>query len=129
MDIIFSKLGIVGLWFVVLIPFTICIIIGLVVQWFAFFIIKIFNTKKPTVLKKQWLKHLEIPAIMLLPISIILRVISTIKTIGDAILISTGVLAALAAQKSIVSFVTGVQIAFMEEQFLESYQNYDESLF
>jgi len=68
MDSIFSKLGITDFWLKVLITFAICVIIGLIVQWIAFYIIKIFNAKKPTVLKTQLLKHHKTPAKFLLPI-------------------------------------------------------------
>lgn len=68
MDSILSKLGITSFWLKALIIFAVCIIIGLAVQWVAFSIIKIFNAKKPTVLKTQLLKHLKTPAKFLLPI-------------------------------------------------------------
>jgi small-conductance mechanosensitive channel len=68
MEILFSKLGITDLWLKVIITFTICIIIGLVVQWIVFFVLKTFKMKKPSILKTQLLKHHKTSAQFLLPI-------------------------------------------------------------
>ena len=67
METVFSKLGITDLWFKILVTLGVCILIGLIVQWFVFFLIEVFNTKKPTNLKTQLLKHLKTPAKFLLP--------------------------------------------------------------
>ena len=68
MDTVFSKFSITDVWLKVFITFSICIILGLTVQWLVFFVIKMFNKKNPTVLKAQLLKHIELPAKFLLPI-------------------------------------------------------------
>ena len=197
MENFFSQLGITDLWLKVFITFVICIIVGLVVQWIVFSIMKLFNTKKPTVLKTQLLKHLKTPAQFLLPIlfiyssfgifeistfwhkvieafiiinfswiliailtaveeivkqkfvnksslkakerkvitqmrfvksvSIVIVItlavatilwnIPTVKNIGTTILTSAGILgviAGVAAQKSIANLITGMQIAFTQ---------------
>ena len=68
MEIFLSELGVTDFWLKVLITFAINILIGLFVQWFVFSILKLFNSKKPTTLKTQLLKHLKTPATFLLPI-------------------------------------------------------------
>lgn len=197
METILSKLGVTDFWLQIAITFAVCILIGLVVKWVAFFILRAFNKKKPTVLKTQLLKHLEAPAKFLLPIlfiysafsifdiddfwhkiiealiiinfswvlvgtlnaveeivkqkfvsnsdhkakerkaitqmrfiksasmvtiitlaiATILWNIPTVKTIGTTILTSAGIIgiiAGIAAQKSIANLITGMQIAFTQ---------------
>lgn len=196
MDTVFSKFSITDVWLKVFITFSICIILGLTIQWLVFFVIKTFNKKNPTVLKAQLLKHIELPAKFLLPIlfiyssfgmlsvsnfwhkvieasiiinfswvllaslnaveeivkqkfisvspkakerkaltqirfiksvstiiivtlatALILWNIPAVKTIGTTILTSAGVIgiiAGVAAQKSIANLITGMQIAFTQ---------------
>lgn len=45
-----------------------CILLGLLVRWILFAILKFSNRRKPTVLKTQLLKHLKTPAKFLLPL-------------------------------------------------------------
>ena len=62
MEVFFSQLGNLDFGFKVLITFAICIVIGFVVLWFVFSILKILNAKKRTILNTQLLKHLITPA-------------------------------------------------------------------
>ena len=55
-----------------------CIVIGLMLRWILFSLIKFSNKRKPTVLKAQLLKHLKAPAIFLLPILFMTSLISNL---------------------------------------------------
>lgn len=56
-----------------------CIVIGLMLRWILFSLIKFSNKRKPTVLKAQLLKHLKAPAIFLLPILFIYSSLSFLE--------------------------------------------------
>lgn len=197
MDTIFSELSISSLWLKIILTFALCVLLGLVLQGLIFYSIRTYNSRRPTVLKTQLLKHLEVPFKLLLPVlfiysafslftisifwhkvvqifiiinfswvlvaiinaieeivkqkflttvghkakerkaitqmrfiksvSIVIIVtlavatilwnIPTVRTIGTTILTSAGVIgiiAGVAAQKSIANLITGMQIAFTQ---------------
>ena len=55
-------------WITYLIVILGCILLGLLLRWVVFSVIRFSNRRKPTVLKEQLLKHLKTPAKFLLPI-------------------------------------------------------------
>ncbi len=57
-----------GSWATYLIVFAVCVLLGLALQWLVFFLLKLSQDRKSTVLKEQLLKHLKLPAKFLLPV-------------------------------------------------------------
>ena len=57
-----------GPWATYLMVFAVCVLLGLVLQWLVFLLLKLSQDRKSTVLKKQLLKHLKLPAKFLLPV-------------------------------------------------------------
>nr|WP_321227959.1 mechanosensitive ion channel domain-containing protein [uncultured Psychroserpens sp.] len=56
-----------------------CILIGLILRWILFSLIKFSNKRKPTVFKTQLLKHLKAPTKFLLPILFIYSSLSILE--------------------------------------------------
>lgn len=68
MDTFFSKFSSTDQWFRNILILSVCIGIGLFVQWIIFKILKLDNKRKSTDLKEQLLKHLKKPATFFLPL-------------------------------------------------------------
>ncbi len=49
----------------------VCILVGLALQWVIFSTLRLYNRKKPTVLKEQFLKYLKRPAKFFIPLLLI----------------------------------------------------------
>ncbi len=56
-----------------------CILLGLLLQWLLFSVIKLSNSRKPTILKTQLLEHLKLPIKFLLPILFIFSSLSLLN--------------------------------------------------
>ena len=67
------------LWLKKIIIISICIGIGLFLQWLIFRIIRLSHKKKPTILKEQILNQLKTPFKFLLPILVIFSALSSLE--------------------------------------------------